>query len=166
MRLISGTGRVALALFFASHESNFKVPSDCYTMAAHRVLGLTTERASHVRKCPRCNEAPSESRGSGSSSTVSGTSMSGECSTTAMLMDHIPRCPCSWYITQLHNRIVRVLEELMLEAGATKGRSLRLEVRRIRAGAYRDRHGDVVAVSLMQLNASTYLLYSCMSLVS
>jgi hypothetical protein len=64
MRMISGTGRGALALFFASHESSFKVSSDCYTMAAHRVLGLSVERASHVRKCPRCNEAPSESRGS------------------------------------------------------------------------------------------------------
>jgi hypothetical protein len=50
MRVISGTGRGALALFFASHESSFKVPFHCYTMAAHRVLGLTTERASHVRK--------------------------------------------------------------------------------------------------------------------
>jgi hypothetical protein len=48
MRVISGTGRGALALFFASYESSFKVPSDCYTMAAHRVLGLTAERASHV----------------------------------------------------------------------------------------------------------------------
>jgi hypothetical protein len=28
MRVISGTGRGALALFFASHESIFKVPSD------------------------------------------------------------------------------------------------------------------------------------------
>jgi hypothetical protein len=28
MRVISGTGRGALALFFASHESSFKVPSD------------------------------------------------------------------------------------------------------------------------------------------
>eukprot|EP00966_Prymnesium_polylepis_P017012 392640-Prymnesium_polylepis.1 len=62
MRVTSGTGRGALALFFASHESSFKVPSDCYMMAAHRVLGLTAERAAHVRKCPRCNEAPSESR--------------------------------------------------------------------------------------------------------
>jgi hypothetical protein len=34
-----------------------------------------------------------------------------------------------------------VLEEFMLEAGATKGRDLRLEVRRIRSGASRDRHG-------------------------
>jgi hypothetical protein len=49
MRVISGTGRGALALFFASHESSFKVPSDCYTMVAHRVLGLTAERAAHVR---------------------------------------------------------------------------------------------------------------------
>jgi hypothetical protein len=56
-RAISGTGRGALALFFASHESNFKVPSDFYTMATHRVLGLTVERASHVRRCPRCNDA-------------------------------------------------------------------------------------------------------------
>jgi hypothetical protein len=32
----------------------------------------------------------------------------------------------------------------MLEAGATKGRELRLEVRRIRPGASRDRPRDVV----------------------
>jgi hypothetical protein len=44
MRVISGTSRGALALFFASHESRFKMPSDCYTMAPHRVLGLTTDR--------------------------------------------------------------------------------------------------------------------------
>ena len=75
--------------------------------------------------------------------------MSGERSTAAMLMDHIPRCPCSWYIIQLHDRIVHVLEELMLEAGATKGRDLRLEVRRIRSGASRDRHGDVVWLDFM-----------------
>jgi hypothetical protein len=56
-RVISGTGRGAFALFFASHESSFKVPCDYHTMAAHRVLGLTAERASRVRKCPRCNEA-------------------------------------------------------------------------------------------------------------
>jgi hypothetical protein len=48
MRVTSGTGRGALAIFFASHEPNFKVPSDCYVMATHRVLGLTAERASHV----------------------------------------------------------------------------------------------------------------------
>jgi hypothetical protein len=58
-RVISGTGRGAFALFFASHESSFKVASDYHTMAAHRVLGLTAERASRVRKCPRCSEAPS-----------------------------------------------------------------------------------------------------------
>jgi hypothetical protein len=102
-------------------------------MAAHRVLGFTAERTSHVRKFPRCDEAPSQSRGFGSSSTVSGASVSGERSTTAMLMDYIPRCPCSWYGIQLHDRIVHVLEEFMLEAGVTtKERDLRLEVRRIR----------------------------------
>jgi hypothetical protein len=71
--------------------------------------------------------------------------MSGERSTSPMLIDHIPRCPCSWYVIQLHDRIVvHVLEEFMLGAGVTKGRDLRLEVRRIRSGASRDRHGDVV----------------------
>jgi hypothetical protein len=145
MRVISCTGRGDLALFFASHESSFKVPSDCYTMEAHRVLGLTAERVSNVRKCLRCSEAPSESRGSGSSSTASGISMSGERSTSAMLTDHIPRSPCCWYIIQLHDRIVHMLEEVLLETGATnKGRDLRLEVRRIWSGASRDRHGDVV----------------------
>jgi hypothetical protein len=119
-------------------------------MAAHRVLGLTAERASSFRNYPRCNAAPSESRGFGSSSTVSGTSMSGGCSTTTMLLDHIPRCPCSWYVTQLHDRIVHVLEESMLEAGATtKGRDLRLEVRRIRSGASRVRPGDVAWLDFM-----------------
>jgi hypothetical protein len=42
-----------------SHESNFKVPSECYTIAAHRVLGLNAESVSDVMKCPRCNEAHS-----------------------------------------------------------------------------------------------------------
>jgi hypothetical protein len=64
MRVISGTGRGALAIFFASRESSFKLPSDCYTMEAYRVLGRTMERASHVRLCPRWNESPPQSRGS------------------------------------------------------------------------------------------------------
>jgi hypothetical protein len=75
--------------------------------------------------------------------------MSGERSTDAMLMEHIPRCPFFWNVTQLHDRIFHVLEEFMLEAGATKGRDLRLEVRRIRSGASRDRHGDVVWLDIM-----------------
>jgi hypothetical protein len=66
-----------------------------------------------------------------------------------MLMDHIFRCPCSWYVTQLHDRLVHVLEEFMLEVGAAKGRDLRMEVRRIRSGASRDRHGDVVWLNFM-----------------
>jgi hypothetical protein len=37
-----------------------------------------------------------------------------------------------------------VLEEIMLEAGATMGRDSRLEVRRIRSRASRDRPRDVV----------------------
>jgi hypothetical protein len=42
-----------------------------------------------------------------------------------------------------------VLEELMLEAGDIKGRDLRLEVRRIRSGASRDRPRDVVWLDFM-----------------
>jgi hypothetical protein len=89
-RVILGTARGTSAFFSASHESSFEVPSDCYTMAAHIVLGLTRERASHVRKCPLCNKATSYTRRFESSSTVSGTSMAGERSTTTMLMDHTP----------------------------------------------------------------------------
>jgi hypothetical protein len=37
----------------------------------------------------------------------------------------------------------------MFEVGATKWRDLRLEVRRIRRGASRDRHGDVVWLDFM-----------------
>jgi hypothetical protein len=36
-------------------------------------------------------------------------------------MDHIPRCPCSWNVIQLHDLIVHVLEEFMLEAGLLRG---------------------------------------------
>jgi hypothetical protein len=75
--------------------------------------------------------------------------MSGERSTTAMLMDHIPLCQCSWYVGPLHDRVVHVLEEFMLEAGATKGRDLRLGVLSFRSGASRDRHGDVVWLDVM-----------------
>jgi hypothetical protein len=42
-----------------------------------------------------------------------------------------------------------VLEEFMLGAGVTKGWDLRLEVRRIRSGASRYRHGDVVCLDFM-----------------
>jgi hypothetical protein len=56
--VISSTGRGALTLLFASLESKFKVPSDRNTMEAHRVLGVTVERVSHLRKCRRCIEAP------------------------------------------------------------------------------------------------------------
>jgi hypothetical protein len=71
--------------------------------------------------------------------------VSGERSTLAMLMDHIPQCPCSWHgIRTLH-----VLAEFMLDAGAIEGRDLRLEVRRIRSRVSRDRHGDVVWLDFM-----------------
>jgi hypothetical protein len=40
---VSGTGRGALVIFFASHEFNFKVQSERYTMASHRVMGLTVK---------------------------------------------------------------------------------------------------------------------------
>jgi hypothetical protein len=92
MRGISGTGRGALAMFVASHESNFRVPvADCYMMATHRVLGPTPGHASHVRKCPRCNESPGDLSGSGSSST----------SPRPRLLSYLGsgrRCSCSWTI--------------------------------------------------------------------
>jgi hypothetical protein len=66
MRVVSGTGSEALAMFFASHKSSFHVPSHCYMMAARRVLGLTPGHALHVRKWPRCNESRGAFRGSGS----------------------------------------------------------------------------------------------------
>jgi hypothetical protein len=53
MRVVSGTGRGVLAMISVLHESSFRVPSDYYMMAAHRVIGLTPSHASHVRKCPR-----------------------------------------------------------------------------------------------------------------
>jgi hypothetical protein len=71
--------------------------------------------------------------------------------TTAMLMDHIPPVPVLfvYYVIQLHDRVVLVLEEFVIEAGATSGRGLRLEVRRIRSGAARDRLGDVAWLDVM-----------------
>jgi hypothetical protein len=31
----------------------------------------------------------------------------------SMLMDYVPRCPCSHFVIRLHDRLVNVLEELM-----------------------------------------------------
>jgi hypothetical protein len=45
-----------------------------------------------------------------------------------MLMDHIHRCPCSHPLIRLNDHIINVLEELMVEVGAIKGRDMRLEV--------------------------------------
>jgi hypothetical protein len=61
-----------------------------------------------------------------------------------MLMDHVPRCPCSHYATRHHDPLVLVLGELMAEMGTIKGRDLRLEIRRIRSRASQDRHRGVV----------------------
>jgi hypothetical protein len=87
--------------------------------------------------------------------------MSGERSTSAMRMDHTPRCVCSKYVIQLHDRIVYVLEEFMLEAarrGLLMGGDLRLEVRRTRSGASRDRHGDVVWLDFRAPHAHTVIM--------
>jgi hypothetical protein len=114
-----------------------------YTIATHRVICLTVERASHLWKCSHCNAAPPHSCEYGSSSMVLGTYMSGERSTVTMFMDHTPaQCMCHWYVlhsaTRMHDRVVYVLEEFMLEARATKGRDMRLVVRCIQSGASRD----------------------------
>jgi hypothetical protein len=68
--------------------------------------------------------------------------MSVEHPTTSMLMDHISRYPCSSYVIKINRRIVHVLKQFM--GRGCLGFNLRLEVRRIRYGASRDRHGDVV----------------------
>jgi hypothetical protein len=52
--------------------------------------------------------------------------------------------PCPGPPPLRRRRAPHVREEFILEPGATKGRDLRIEVRRIRSGASRDRHGDVV----------------------
>jgi hypothetical protein len=83
-------------------------------MESNRVLGLTVESGSHVRKCPRCNGAPSWSRVVGLDLCRryrSGATMSDERSTFAMLMDNISMCPCSWYVSLLHDQVVYVLDE-------------------------------------------------------
>jgi hypothetical protein len=80
--------------------------------------------------------------------------MSGERSTSTMLMDHTPRCPGSWYVIQFYDRVVHVLEEVTLEAGATKGHDLRSEVRHIWSGA----SGDRLGMWCVRLHGSTYTL--------
>jgi hypothetical protein len=140
-------GRRALPLFFASHGSTFKVPSDWYTMAAHRVLGLTAERASHARQCHGAMRLPHSLLGLDLCRRYRAPLSSCRVSAPKLLClwtTSTPRCPCSWYAVQLHDRIVYLLEEFMLEAGATEGRDFRLEVRYIRSRASRYRHGDVV----------------------
>jgi hypothetical protein len=58
-----------------------------------------------------------------------------------MLMDHVPRCPYSWYVIGLRAPLDNALEEFMARVGAVKGLDLRLELLR-----FRDRHGDSVVV--------------------
>jgi hypothetical protein len=71
-------------------------------------------------------------------------------------MDHIPKCPCVRAFAnvgisciQLRDRVAHALEGFILEAGANKGRDLRLEVRCIRPGYSRDRPRDVVWLDFM-----------------
>jgi hypothetical protein len=90
MRVVSGVSRGALAMFFPSRKSGFRIPLDCCILAAHRLLGLTRGRASHVRNYPGCNQSHSDIRGSSSSSTTSYASMSMERMHISTRMDHIP----------------------------------------------------------------------------
>jgi hypothetical protein len=60
MRAILGTGRGAWALSLTSHEPRFKAPSDCYTTAAHRALGLTAECGARLS----CSKMPTLQCGS------------------------------------------------------------------------------------------------------
>jgi hypothetical protein len=63
------------------------------------------------------------------------------------MVRHVHRSRC---IKTYPNKIYNVLiDKQMLETGATKGRDLRFEVRRIRSGAPRDRPGDVVWLDFM-----------------
>jgi hypothetical protein len=57
--------------------------------------------------------------------------------------------PVLWVYHSTPRPFVHVLEEFMLETGATKGLDLRLEVRRIRSGASRDHPRDVVWFDFM-----------------
>jgi hypothetical protein len=55
VRAISGTGRGALALFFASHESSFKVPSDCYIVIiiyCYHTIVIRTGCLASLRSAP------------------------------------------------------------------------------------------------------------------
>jgi hypothetical protein len=125
----SGTGRGDLAIFFASHESSFKVPSDCYTMATNRVLGLIEERASHARSLIARGAMRLLPNLVGLDLRRQYWALLCRVSASLLLCFYgpIPRCPCSWYVIHLRDRIVHVLEEFMLEAGAIEG-LLRLAV--------------------------------------
>jgi hypothetical protein len=74
-----------------------------------------------------------------------GTSMPDKLPIFAMLLEHTPGAlALGMSLSSTIGLVVHVLEEFMLEAGATMGRNLRLEVCRISYGASRDRHGDMV----------------------
>jgi hypothetical protein len=59
MRVVSGTGRAgALAGLYATHEHGFRVPAECYVLAAYRALGAKPPELDYrVRSCPRYREA-------------------------------------------------------------------------------------------------------------
>jgi hypothetical protein len=127
-----------LGYFFALHESCLRVPYDCFMMGH---IGCSASRRAILLMSASVRDAMSPM--------VISVAMASPprprllpCLERA---DRIPRRPCSpYYVTRLDDLIVHVLEECMVVAGAVKGRDLHLEVRRIRSGASRDRHGDFV----------------------
>jgi hypothetical protein len=93
-------------MFFASHVSHARVPYSRYMMTAHRVLGPSPGHTFHVQKCLRRSESPGDFRGFSSSSATSFAIMFRERTPISMLINNIPRCSCSSYVTRLHDRSI------------------------------------------------------------
>jgi hypothetical protein len=102
----------------------------------------------HVRKCSLCNESPGDFRGLPESPMTSYATTSREQTPISILMYNVPRCPYSWYVNRLHDRLAHALEEFMVGTGSVikVWGYLRLEASCIRhVASHRDNHcGDVV----------------------
>jgi hypothetical protein len=152
LRISSGTGKAAMAIFFASHEEAYRIPASSYTMAVHRVLNLIPAEASLLRTCPRCHQGPDTDSDSSSVLGTGTTEGTYGRQPIHILLDHIPRCPRSRYVTEVHNRLVTVLQDMMQEAGGTKNHDLWLELCHVYGARSQARPGDVAWLNFSRPN--------------